>query len=67
MLRDSFSKHGDSASVFVAKVMQTYKSDENSSSRENWKELSSSTKSTKASFNDDSNEETLNVNRTRWQ
>ena len=33
----------------------------NSASRNNWKEPSSSTISTEASFNGDSNEETLNV------
>ena len=33
----------------------------NSTSRNNWKEPSSSTISTEASFNGDSNEETLNV------
>ena len=41
-----------------------YKGGVNSASGENWKEPSSSTISTEASFNDDSNEETLNVNRT---
>ena len=34
----------------------------NSASRENWKELSSSTILTDSSFNGDSNEETLNLN-----
>ena len=39
----------------------------NSASGGNWKEPSSSTVSTEASFNGDSNEETLNVNKTCWQ
>ena len=33
---------------------------------ENWKEPSSSTISTEASFNSDNNEETPNVNKTCW-
>ena len=36
-------------------------------SRENWKELSSSTIARQALFNGDSNEETLNLNNTWWQ
>ena len=44
--------------------MWAYKSDVNSASRENWKESSSLTE---ASFNSDSNKETLNVNKTCWQ
>ena len=39
----------------------------NSASGENWKEHSSTTISPEASFNGDSNEETLNVNKTCWQ
>ena len=39
----------------------------NSASGENWKEPSSTTISPEASFNGDSNEETLNVNKTCWQ
>ena len=35
----------------------------NSASGENWKEPSSSTRSKEASFNGDSNEETLNINK----
>ena len=56
----------DSVSVTIARVMWTYKSDVNSSSGENWKEPSSSAISTEASFNSDSHEETLNVNKTCW-
>ena len=41
--------------------MRTYPGDVNSASGENLKESSTSTISTKASFNGDSNEETLNV------
>ena len=39
----------------------------NSASGENWKEASSSTISTEALFNGDSNKENLNVNKTCWQ
>ena len=39
----------------------------NSDSGENWKEPSSTTISPEASFNGDSNEETLNVNKTCCQ
>ena len=39
----------------------------NYASGENWKEASSSTISTEASFNGDSNGETLNVNKTYRQ
>ena len=60
-------KHRDSASVFVARVMQTYKFDVKSASGENWKGPSSSTISSEVSFNGDSNEETYNVNKIRWQ
>ena len=42
--------------------MLTYKGDVYSDLRENWKEPSSSTISTEALLNDDSNEETLNIN-----
>ena len=38
-----------------------------SPSRENWKEPSLSTISTEASFNGNSNKETLNVHKTCWQ
>ena len=41
-------KHGNSASVFVARVMGRYEGDVNSASGENWKEPSSSTISTEA-------------------
>ena len=60
-------KHDDSASVFVATMMWTYEGDVNSTSGENWKEPWSSTISTEASFNGDSNEEIVNVNKTCWQ
>ena len=43
--------------------MWTYKEDLNSGLRGNSKEPSSSTILTEASFNDESNEETLNVNK----
>ena len=52
-------KQGDSASVSVASVMWTYKGELNSTSRKNWKELSTSTISTDVSFNVDSSEETV--------
>ena len=39
----------------------------NSASEENWKEFSSSAILLEALFNDNSNEETLNVNKTCWQ
>ena len=42
--------------------MLTYKGDVYPDLRENWKEPSYSTISTEASLNDDSNEETLNIN-----
>ena len=45
----------------VGKVAWTYKGDVNSASGENWKEPSSSTISTEASFNGDNNEQTPNV------
>ena len=60
-------KHGDSASVSVARGMWTYKGDVNSASGENWKQPLSSTISTEALFNGNSSEETLNVNKTCWQ
>ena len=60
----NLNKHSDSASVSVARVMWTYKGDVNSASGENWKESSSSTISAEAWFNNNSNEETLNVNKT---
>ena len=44
--------------------MWTYKGDIKTASGENLKEVSSSTISIEASFNPDSNEENLNVNRT---
>ena len=62
----NLGQHGDSALVSIAKVMWTYKGDANSASGENWK-LSSSAILPEASFNDNSNEETLNVNKTCWQ
>ena len=60
-------KHGASGSVSVAKVIWTYQCGVNSASAENWKEPSSSTKSTGASFNENSKEETLKVYKTCWQ
>ena len=60
-------KHGASGSVSVAKVIWTYKGGVYSVWGENWKEPSSSTKSTEASFNEKSKEETLKVNKTCWQ
>ena len=45
--------------VSVASMMWTYNGDVNSVSVENWKEPSLSTISPEASFNGDSNEETL--------
>ena len=60
----SCTKHGDAASVSVAREMETYNGDGNSASGENWKELSSSKISLEASINGDSNEETLNVSKT---
>ena len=48
-------------------MMWTYKGDENLASGENWKERSSSIISTEASSVNDSNEETLNLNKTCWQ
>ena len=47
--------------------MWTYEDDVNSASGENWREPSPLTISTEASFNGDSNEETLNVNKSCWQ
>ena len=38
-----------------------------STSGENWQELSSSARSTETSFNGDSNEEILNMNKICWQ
>ena len=64
---EQLRKHDDSTSWSVAMVMWTYKGDVNSASGENWKEASSSAISAEASFNGDSNEETLNVNKTCWQ
>ena len=61
----SCAKHSDSASVSVTSVM--WKGNVNSASGENWKESWSSTISTEASFNVDSNEETLNLNKTCCQ
>ena len=52
----------DSASVSVARVMWTYEVEVNSALGETSKEPSSSTISIEASFNN-SNEETLNVNK----
>ena len=53
----SCAKHGDSASVSVAKVLWMCKGDMNSTSGENWKEFSSSTISIEGSLNEDSNED----------
>ena len=47
--------------------MWTYEGDVNSASGENWKESSSSAISPEELFNGDSNEDTLNVNKTCWQ
>ena len=63
----SRAKHSDSGSASFARVMWNYKGNVNSASGENWKETSSSTISTEASFNVDSNEETLNLNKTCCQ
>ena len=65
----------DFSSVYVERIWvisiqlqeKTEKNDINSASGENWKEPSLLTKSIKASFNGDSNEETLQVNKTCWQ
>ena len=59
-------KHGDSASVSIARVIWAYDVDGNSVSGENWKELSSLIISPEASLNGDDNEETLIVNKTCW-
>ena len=64
-------KHSDSASVSAARVLWIYKGDVNSILGESCEEPSSSTESTKASFNDDdnnnnnnnNNKENLNVNK----
>ena len=63
----SCTKHGDSISMYVARMMWTYKGDVILTSGENWKEPSSSTLSPEALFHGDSNEETLNLNKTCWQ
>ena len=47
-------------SVFVPRVMWTYKGNVNSALGENLKKTSSSAISTDTSFNDSSNQETLN-------
>ena len=52
-------KHGDSASISVARVMSLYKGDVNSASGKNLKEPLSSTTSTEAQLNGD-----INVNKT---
>ena len=52
----------NSASVSDAKVMWTYKCNNNSALGETSKQPSSSTISTETSFNDVFNEETLNLN-----
>ena len=59
----SFAKHGAAASVSPASLMWTYKGDVNSALGVNSKEPSPPIISTETSFNDDSNEETLNVNK----
>lgn len=53
----------DSASVSVDRVIWKYKSDVNLCLAENSNEPSSSTTSTESPFNDDHNEESLNVNK----
>ena len=63
----SFVKHGYSASVSVTRVIWVCKGDMNLVSGENCKEPLSSTISTEAWINSDSNEETLNVNKNCWQ
>ena len=63
----SCAKHSDSGSVSLTRVMWKYKGNMNSASKENSKESSSSTISTEASFNVDSNEETINLNKTCCQ
>ena len=63
----SCAKHGDAASMSVARVTWRYKGDVNSVSGENWKEPSSSTISTEVWFNGYSIEETLNANKACWQ
>ena len=55
----SFVKHGDSASMSVARAIWTFKGYVNS--------IPSSAISTVASCNSDSNEETYSVNKTCWQ
>ena len=60
-------EHGGSISVSVARMMWTYKGGVNSVSVENWKESSSSTIWTEASFSCNGKEETHNVNKTCWQ
>ena len=50
-----------SVSISVDRVIWKYNGDVNSALGENSKEPSSSTVSTEASFNDDSNEKTLKV------
>ena len=62
-----FNTDSDSASVSFGSVMRTYEDDVNSTSGENWRELSPLTISTEALFNNDSYEETLNVNKSCWQ
>ena len=63
----SCAEEGDSALVSAERVMSTYKVDVNSASGETWKEPSSSTISTEAACNIDSNQEFLNGNKTFWQ
>ena len=60
-------KHSATSSVSVASGIWTYKGGVNSASGEYLKEPSSSTTSKEASFNENSKEETLNVNKTFWQ
>ena len=60
-------KHGATSSVSVASGIWTYKGGVNSASGEYLKEPSSSTTSKEASFNENSKEETLNLNKTFWQ
>ena len=63
----SCAKHGNSAWLFVASVTWTYAGDVNSASGENWKEHSSSTISSKASYNGENNVRTRNLHKACWQ
>ena len=63
----SCAKHGNSAWLFVASMTWTYAGDVNSALGENWKEHSSSTISSKASYNGEGNVETRNLYKACWQ